>query len=53
MSFKQKWILMQAFVASQFEILCAYEFQTKADSDEDVCWVSVWSYLSWWVSSKT
>ena len=32
---------MQAFVGSQFEIMCAYEFQTKANSYEDVSGVSV------------
>ena len=53
MSFKQKWILMQAFVDSQFEIMRVYEFQTKANFYEDICWVSVWSYLSWCVSTKT
>ena len=53
MSFKQKRILMEAFVESQFEVIYVYEFQTKANSYEDICWLSVWSYLSLRVSNKT
>ena len=26
--------------------------QTKANSFEDICWVSVWSYVSLWLSNK-
>ena len=49
MSFKQKRILMNKFVQSQFEDMKAYEFQTKANSYEDICWVSAWTYVSLWV----
>ena len=52
-SFKPKRILMNTFVESQFEVIYVYEFQTKANSYEDICWVSVLSYLSWRVSNKT
>ena len=37
MSFKQKQILMKTFVESQFEDMKVYEFQTKANSYEDIC----------------
>ena len=37
MSFKQKRILMKTFVESQFEVIYVYEFQKKANSDEDIC----------------
>ena len=53
MSFTPKRILMKTFVDSQFENIYVYEFQTKANSDEDICWVSVWSYLSLRVSNKS
>ena len=51
-SFKPKQILTKTFVESQFEIIQVYEFQTKANSYEDICWVSLWSYVSLWVSNK-
>ena len=35
MSFKQKRILMNKFVESQFEDMKVYVFQTKANSYED------------------
>ena len=41
MSFKQKRILMKTFVESQFEIIQLYQFQTKANSSEDICLVLV------------
>ena len=44
---------MKEFVESQFEVIWVYEFQTKANSYEDICWASVWSYLSFRVSTKT
>ena len=37
MSFKQKGILLQTFVESQFEVMYVYEFQRKPNSDEDIC----------------
>ena len=37
---------MQACVNSQFEVMYVYEFQTKANSYEDIRSVSVWSYVS-------
>ena len=52
MSLKQKGIRMKTFVESQFEIMSVYEFQTKANSHEDNCWASFWSYVSLWVSNK-
>ena len=53
MSFKQKRILMKTFVEPQFEVIYAYEFQTKENSDEVICWVSVWSYISLRVPNKS
>ena len=53
MSFKQNRTLMKTFLESQFEVIKVYEFQNKAYSDEDICWVSVWSYLSLRVANKT
>ena len=44
---------MKTLVESQFEVMYVYEFQRKANSDEDICWVSVWSYVSLWVSNKS
>ena len=52
-SFKPKRILMNTFVESQFEVIYVYEFQTKANSYEDICWVSVWSYVSLSVSNQS
>ena len=51
-SFKQKLILMKTFVESQFEVSQVYEFQDKANSHENICWFSVWSYVNLWVSNK-
>ena len=53
MSFKQKRILMKTFVESQFEVRYLYEFQTKANSYQDISWISVWSYVSLWVLNKS
>ena len=53
MSFKPKWILLKAFVQSQCEGLYVYQFQTKANSYEDICSVPVWSYLSLRVSNNS
>ena len=53
MSFKQKRILMKTFVESQFEVITVYQFQTKPNSYEDICSVSVWSYVSLCVSNKS
>ena len=52
MSFKQKRILMNKFVESQFEDMKADEFQTKVNSYEDICWVSSWTYVSLWVEHQ-
>ena len=35
MSFKEKRILMNKFVESQFEVMYVYEFPTKANYFED------------------
>ena len=32
---------MKRAVESQFEVMYVYEFQTKANSDEDICSVAV------------
>ena len=53
MSFKHRWILMETFVESQFGIMWVYEFQTKGNSSEDICWGSVSSYVNLWVSNKS
>ena len=53
MSFKQMRILTKTFAGSQFEVIEVYEFQTKTNSVEDICWVSVWSYVSLRVSNKS
>ena len=53
MSFKQKRILMEAFVESQFEVIYVYEFQIKANWYEDISWASIWSYLTLWVENKS
>ena len=53
MSFKPKWILLKTFFESQFQVIYVYEFQTKANFYEDICWASVWSYGSLWVSNKS
>ena len=53
MGFKQKRIFLNKFVEYQFEVLLVYEFETKPNSDEGICWVSVWSYVSLWVSNKS
>ena len=37
MSFKPNRILMKIFVESQFEVIYVYEFQTKANSYENIC----------------
>ena len=44
---------MMTFVESKFECIWVYEFQAKGNSYEDICWVSVWSYLSLRVSNNT
>ena len=53
MSCKQKPILMKTFVESHFQVMLVYEFPTRATSYEDICWASVWSYVSFWVSKKS
>ena len=53
MSFKQQLILIKTFVECQFEDMLIYQFQTKASSYEDICWASVWSYVSLWVSNQS
>ena len=52
-SLKQKRILMKTFVESHFEVISVYQFQTKVNSYEDVCWPSVWTYGSLWISNKS
>ena len=41
MTFKPKQVLIKAFVELQFEVISVYEFQTKANSYEGICGVSV------------
>ena len=52
-TFNYKRIFMKTFVQSQFEVMLVCEFQTKANSYEDIYWASLWSYVTWWVSNKT
>ena len=53
MSFKSEQILTKTFVESQFQVFQVYDFQTKANSDQDISWLSVWNYLSLRVSNKS
>ena len=53
MSIKPKWILMKTFFESHFRVMWVYEFHTKGNSSEDVCWVSVWNYATLSVSNKS
>ena len=32
---------MKTFAESEFEVTSVYEFQTKANSDEDICGASI------------
>ena len=50
-SFKQKQIPMKTFVEDQFRVMSVYEFHRNGNSSEDICWVSVLSYLSLQVSN--
>ena len=52
MSFKQNGILMMTFVETHFGVMAVYEFITKANFYEDICWVSVSRYESLWVQTK-
>ena len=51
--FKPKWILMKTFVEYQFRVIWVYEFHTKGNFSEDIFWVSVWNYVSLWLSNKS
>ena len=53
MTFKQERVFMKTFVGSQFEVIYVYDFQTKPNSYQDICWVSVWSYVNLCVSNKS
>ena len=53
MNFKQKRILMNIFVQSSFEVMSVYEFQTKQNSYQDICWGSVWSYVFYEFQTKS
>ena len=44
---------MKTFAQSQFGVMKVYDFQTKANSDEDICSVSVSNYVSLWVANKS
>ena len=44
---------MEKFVESQFRVIWVYEFETKGNSSEDICWGSVSSYVNLWVSNKS
>ena len=52
MSFTQKLILIRTLLESQFEVIKVFEFHTKPNFYEDICWVSVSTYLSLPVSNK-
>ena len=53
MSVKQRRIVMKTFVDSQFEVFYVYEFQSKANSHEDICRNSVSSLVSLWLWNKS
>ena len=53
LNFKQKRNLIKTFVDSRFRVMWVYEFQTKGNSYEDICWGSVWSYVNLWVLNKS
>ena len=53
MSFKQKGIPMEAFAEPQFGVKSLYEFKKKGNYCEDICCVSLWSYVSLEVSKKS
>ena len=44
---------MKTFAESEFEVTSVYEFQTKANSDEDICGASIWTDVSLWISNKS
>ena len=44
---------MKTFLESHFEVMLVYQFQTKPNIYEDICWVSIWSFVSLWVSKKS
>ena len=52
-TFEQNRIPIKTFVESQFEVIYVYEFQIKANWYEDICWDSIWSYLTLWVENKS
>ena len=53
MSFKPKWILRKTFVDSYFRVMWVGEFHTKGNSSENICWVSVWNYVTLSLSNKS
>ena len=53
MIFNLKWTLTKTFVESRFRVIWVYMYQTKGNSSGDICWVSVWSYISLRVSNKS
>ena len=53
MIFNLKWTLTKTFVESRFRVIWVYMYQTKGNSSGDICWVSVWSYVSLRVSNKS
>ena len=52
-SFKKMRIFTKTFVEPQFEVMWVSEFQTKANCDEDICLVSLWSFLRLWVWNQS
>ena len=53
MSLKQNRILKMTFVDPQFGVMWVYEFLPKGNSYEDICWVSIWNYVRFGVSSNS
>ena len=49
--FQTKQIPMKTFVEDQFRVMSVYQFHRNGNSSEDICWVSVLSYLSLRVSN--
>ena len=43
---------MKTFVEAQFRVMSFHEFYTNGNFSEDICWVSVLSYISLRVSNK-
>ena len=52
-SLKQMRIFTNTLVDSQFEVMRVSQFQTKANCYEDICLVSVWTFLRLWLWNQS